>query len=191
MNRQINKYNIKIPQDVSLIHSEKKKTLTVIGPLKRKSISLKLKIFIDKQKKIINVSHLTFSKISNANKKKIKALRLTTLAQIRHLFIESSITIFQKLKIIGVGYRTDFTETFEKKLLTLKVGYSHLIYMRIPNHLSINCFTKTKFCLFGNSYNEVNAFSARIRSKKLPEPYKGKGVLYENETIVLKEGKKI
>ena len=47
MNRQV-KYNIKIPQDVSLIYSEKKKTLTVLGPLKKKSIKLKLKTFIDK-----------------------------------------------------------------------------------------------------------------------------------------------
>ena len=163
----------------------------MIGPLKKKSISLKLKIFIDKSKKIISVSHLTFLKISNAEKKKIKTLRLTTVAQIKHLLIESSIIIFQKLKIVGVGYRTDFTDTFEKKLLTLKLGYSHLIYMKIPKNLSINCFTKTKFCIFGNSYNKVNEFSARIRSKKLPEPYKGKGVLYENETVILKEGKKI
>ena len=74
MSREVNKYNIKIPQDVSLIYSENKKTLTVIGPLKKKSISLKLKIFIDKSKKIISVSHLTFLKISNAEKKKIKIL---------------------------------------------------------------------------------------------------------------------
>lgn len=190
MNRQV-KYNIKIPQDVSLIYSEKKKTLTVLGPLKKKSIKLKLKTFIDKSKKIISISHLLFSKISNAEKKKIKTLRLTTVTQIKHLLIESSITIFQKLKIIGVGYRTDFTEIFKKKLLTLKLGYSHLLYMRIPKNLSIDCSTKTKFCIFGNSYNEVNEFSARIRSKKLPEPYKGKGILYENETVFLKEGKKI
>ena len=191
MSLQINKYNLKVPQDISVIYSEKKQTLTVIGSLKKKSMKLKLKIKVDKIKKIISVSPLPFFKVSNSEKKKIKTLRSTTVADIKHLFIESSITIFQKLKIIGVGYRADFTETLDKKLITLKLGYSHLIYVRIPKNFALNCFTKTKFCIFGDSYSEISKLSARIRSKKKPEPYKGKGILYENETILLKEGKKI
>lgn len=191
MSAQINKYNIKIPQDISVIYSEKKKTLTVTGPLRKKSMKLKLRIVTDKFKKIISVSPLSFFQISNTEKKKIKTLRNTTVAQIRHLFIESSITIYQKLKIIGVGYRADFTDTLDKKLITLKLGYSHVTYVKIPENLFLNSFTKAKFCIFGNSYYEVSKLSAKIRSKKIPEPYKGKGILYENEVVVLKEGKKI
>lgn len=191
MSVQINKYNIRIPWDVSLIYCEKKRTLTVVGPLKKKSMKLKLKITIDNSKKLISVSPLSFDKISNTERKKIKTLRSTTVAEIKHLFIESSITIFQKLKIVGVGYRADFADTSNKELLTLKLGYSHVVYVRIPKNFSLNCFTKTKFCIFGNSYSEISKLSARIRSKKIPEPYKGKGILYENEKVVLKEGKKI
>ena len=191
MINQINKYNIKIPTNVSVIYSKKKRKLTFSGPLETKSITLKLKIFIDKTKKIISISPITFSKISNTEKKNIKTLRNTTAAQIKHILIESSILSYQKLKINGVGYRAFFDETFDQKLLTLKLGYSHLIYIRTVKNLSINCFTKTKLCIFGNSYNNVSQLSALIRSNKTPEPYKGKGILYENENIELKEGKKI
>jgi large subunit ribosomal protein L6 len=191
MGLQISKYSIKIPQDISVIYCENKKILTVIGPLKRKSIKLKLRIATDSYKKILSVSPLSFFQISNTKKKKIKMLRTTTIAQIKHLFIESSVTIFQKLTIVGVGYRADFANALGGKLLTLKLGYSHSIYVRIPKNLSLNCLTKTKFCIMGNSYSEVSTFSAKIRAKKIPEPYKGKGILYENEKITLKEGKKV
>jgi large subunit ribosomal protein L6 len=191
MSNQINKYNIKIPTDITVIYSEKKRTLTLSGPLKRKSMKLKVKVFVNEPKKILSVSPLTFSQMSNTQRKKIKALRNTTVAQIRHMLIESSISVHKKLKINGVGYRAFFTEKFDEKLLTLKLGYSHFIYVKIPENLNINCFTKTKLYVFGHSYDTVSNFSALIRAKKLPEPYKGKGILYDDETIVLKEGKKI
>lgn len=185
------KYSIKIPQDTSVIYCEKEKIFTVIGPLKRKSMNLKLKIFVNESKKTINVSNLALFQISNAEKKKIKALQNTTIAQIKYLFIESSVIISQKLKMVGVGYRIDFTEMFNNKLLTLKLGYSHAIYVKVPENLIVNCFSKTKFFISGSSYDQVNSFSTRIRANKVPEPYKGKGILYEGETVSLKEGKKI
>ena len=185
------KFNLRIPQNISVIFSEKKKTLTVIGPIATKSMKLKLKLIIDKNKKTLSISPLTFSRTSNAEKRRITALRATTAAQIKHLFIESSTTIFQKLKIVGVGYRIDFTENSENKLLTLKLGYSHYFYVKVPDNLNLNCFTRTKFSIFGNSYQEISKLSSKIREKKIPEPYKGKGILYENEVITLKEGKKI
>ena len=191
MNQQKKKFNLKIPQGVLTIFSHEKKTLTVIGPIATKSMKLKLKIIINKANKILSISPLPFFQISNAKKKKINALRAATIAQIKHLFIESSITIFQKLKIIGVGYRIDFTENSKKKLLTLKLGYSHYFYVKVPNNLKLNCFTKTKFSIFGNSYYEISNLSSKIKEKKLPEPYKGKGILYENEIVTIKEGKKI
>ena len=191
MSIQQQKFNIKIPHDTVAIFSNEKKTLTIIGPLTTKSMKLKLKIIIDKTKKILSVSPLPFFHVSNAEKKKINALRTATVAQIKHLFIESSTTIFQKLKIVGVGYRIDFTDVSEKKLLTLKLGYSHYFYVKVPKNLNFNCFTKTKFSIFGNSYHEISQLASKIRGKKIPEPYKGKGILYENEVIAIKEGKKI
>ena len=191
MSNKINKYNVKIPTNISVFYSKKKHTLTFSGPLKTQSMKLKLKIFIDKTKKMISISPITISQVSNTEKKKIKSLRNTTLAQIKHMLIESSILSYQKLKINGVGYRAFFDETFDQKLLTLKLGYSHLVYIKTVKKLSINCFTKTNLCVFGNSYNDVSQLAAFIRSTKTPEPYKGKGILYENENITLKEGKKV
>lgn len=191
MNNQAKKFNIKIPTDISVIYNEKKETLTFIGPLKQKSIKLKLKIFIDTSKKIISVSPITFSQISNKEKKKIKTLRNTTVALIKHILIETSILVYKKLKIHGVGYRVFFTESFNEKLLSLKLGYSHFIYFKIPSNLTVTCPTKTKLCIYGSSYQSVSNMSASIRANKLPEPYKGKGILYEDETIILKEGKKV
>lgn len=191
MSNQIDKYNIKIPKNITAIYSERKKTLAFFGPLKKKSMKLKLKIFIDKPKKIISVSPTTFSKISKTKKKQIKTLRNTAVAEIKHMLIESSILLHKKLKINGVGYRAFFSEKFDEKLLCLKLGYSHLIYIKIPQNLAINCSKKTKLYVFGHSYKNVCNFSAIIKANKLPEPYKGKGILYDNEKVVLKEGKKI
>ena len=87
MNLEQNKFNLKIPQDISLIFSKKKKILTVIGPIATKSIKLKLNITIDNTKKILSVSPLPFFRVSNAEKKTINALRASTIAQIKHLFI--------------------------------------------------------------------------------------------------------
>jgi large subunit ribosomal protein L6 len=191
MNNQAKKFNIKIPIDITVIFNEKKGIITFIGPVKRKSLKLKLKVFIDTTKKIISVSPSAFFSISNKEKKKIKTLRNTTVALIKHIIIETSNLVYKKLKINGVGYRAFFTESFDNKLLSLKLGYSHFIYFKIPNNLTVTCPTKTKLCIFGNSYEDVSHISALIRANKIPEPYKGKGILYEDETVILKEGKKV
>ena len=72
-----------------------------------------------------------------------------------------------------------------------KLGYSHPIFFKIPNNLQIFCFKFIKLFVWGNSYKNITQTSALIRSYKKPEPYKGKGILYEGEKIVLKEGKKV
>lgn len=190
-NKIVKKYNIRIPSDVSVIYSKKKRTLTFLGPIKVKSLKLKVQIFIDNSKKIINVSPLVFSQISNTEKKKTQVLQNTAVAQIKYMLIESSILLYKKLNINGVGYRSNFTENFNNNLLTFKLGYSHFIYIRTLDDLTINYLTKTKLCIFGNSYANISQFAAKIRKNKTPDPYKAKGILYENEKVEIKEGKKI
>lgn len=187
----MSKYDIKIPTDISVIYSEKKKMLTFLGSSNKKSMKLRLKVFVHNSSKIVSISPLMLSPMSNTKRKKIKILRNTTVAQIKLILIESSILLHKKLKIKGIGYGMFFTEKFEQKLLTLKLGYSHSIYVKIPESLVINCFAKIKLYVFGDSYELVSNFSAVIKAKKFPEPYKGKGLLYGDEIVVLKEGKKI
>lgn len=144
-----------------------------------------------KTERILKVSDVPFSQISNDKMKKIKAVQGTTLALIKQLSIETSAIIYQKLQFVGVGYRAFQVNGFENKLLLFKLGYSHPLYFRISKKLRIFCLKLTKLFISGQSYQTVNQTAALIRSYKKPEPYKGKGILYVNEKIELKEGKKV
>lgn len=185
------KYIIKIPSHISILYSNNKQILNIIGPLKKKSLKLKVKISISNYEKTLTISSLAFSKISNNEKKKLKAIQGTTVALIKQSILETSSILYQKLKLVGIGYRVFENEDFKGKLLLLKLGYSHSIYFKIPNKLKIFCLKSTKLFIFGNSYQEISQTASVIRCYKKPEPYKGKGILYETEKIILKEGKKI
>jgi large subunit ribosomal protein L6 len=186
------KNNIKISTNNTILYNIKKNILTIIGPFsKKKSLKLKLKINILKQKRIIQVLPIPLIKLSNNEKKKIDSLIGTTIALIKQSILETSSTLYQKLKFIGVGYRVFEVENFKNKLLMLKLGYSHLIYIKPPKNLNIFCLKSTKLFIYGTSYSTITQTSSLIRSYKIPEPYKGKGILYDNELIKLKKGKKI
>jgi large subunit ribosomal protein L6 len=165
------KYSIKIPNNTTVIYCEEKKIITLIGPLKRKSLKLKVKIKVVGAERIIKVSPVPFSEISNNEKKKIKAVQGTTLALIKQLLIETSTVLYQKLKFVGVGYRAFQADNFENKLLLFKLGYSHPLYFKITKDLQIFCLKLTKLFIYGHSYQSVSQTSAIIRSYKKPEPF--------------------
>jgi large subunit ribosomal protein L6 len=187
----IEKYSIKIPQNNIILYCEKKKIITIIGPLAKKTFKLKLKLKLIETKKIIIITSIPFDKLSNNNKKKIKALQGAVYANIKQLIIETSSILFQKLKLVGVGYRIFDVQGFENNLLMFKLGYSHPIFFKIPKKLNMFCLKLTKLFVYGDSYQKITKTTALIQSYKQPDPYKGKGILYENEKIILKEGKKI
>lgn len=185
------KYNIKIPNNNTAIYCIQKNIITIIGPLNKKSLKLKLRIKILNDKKIIQVLSTPLIKLSNNEKKNINSIRGTTVALIKQLILETSSIFYQKLKFIGVGYRVFEIETIKNKLLMFKLGYSHLIYSKTPKDLNIFCLKSTKLFIYGTSYYNITQTASLIRFYKTPEPYKGKGILYENETIKLKKGKKV
>mgnify|MGYP003389914326 FL=1 len=185
------KHALKIPKNISVLYSRKKKIITLVGPLTKKSLKLDVQLFIVKSKNIIKVSSLPFFKISNNKKKKIKTLQGTTVALIKQLIVEISVLFYQKLKFIGVGYRAFDVDNFKNKLLLFKIGYSHFLYFKISKKIKIFCLKTTELFIYGNSYQNVTQTASLIRSYKKPEPYKGKGILYDTEKITLKEGKKI
>lgn len=186
MNQKLKNCIIKIPNDISILYSENKKIITLIGPLESKSLKLKVKINLIESKKIIEVSEIPFSTISN---KKIKAIQGTTVALIKQLIIETSTLLYQKLKLVGIGYKALNVENVEN-LLQLRLGFSHPIFFKIPKNFKIYNLKSTKLFIYTNSFNSITSIAAQIRALKIPEPYKGKGILYENEKIVIKEGKK-
>jgi large subunit ribosomal protein L6 len=90
------------------------------------------------------------------------------------------------LQVNGVGYRA----AVQGKELVLQLGHSHEIRHAIPEGITIKCETQNEISIFGADKQEVGSVAAKIRSYRPPEPYKGKGVKYKDETILRKEGKK-
>jgi len=90
------------------------------------------------------------------------------------------------LEINGVGYRASIAEN----ILTLQLGFSHDIKLAIPDDIEVKCTKPTELVISGIDKQKVGQFAAEIRSLRKPEPYKGKGVKYQEETIRRKEGKK-
>ena len=99
--------------------------------------------------------------------------------------------MYKKLELIGVGYKVFPVENNLNSILHFKLGFSHSIFFKLTSETKALCFKATNLYLFGNSFNHVNQLASIIRSYKIPEPYKGKGILYKNEKIKLKEGKKV
>lgn len=190
MNNIQSKYIITIPNNIKVFYSKDKKIIVFKGPLEKRSLKLKVNVFISKAKQIIKVSSILTDSSSNSERKRAKAIQGTTTALIKQLLIETSTVLYKKLKIVGVGYRTFDVENFENKLLLFKLGYSHSLYFKTPKNLNTFCLKFTKLFIYGTSYSYITQTAALIRSKKTPEPYKGKGIIYETENIILKEGKK-
>ena len=90
------------------------------------------------------------------------------------------------LEISGVGYRA----AVQGKTLNLQLGFSHEINFPIPEDIKITCEKPTSILIAGADRQRVGEVAAKLRSMRKPEPYKGKGIKYQTETIRRKEGKK-
>ena len=91
----------------------------------------------------------------------------------------------KRLAIVGVGYRTQL----RGKDLELAVGYSHPVPVRCPEGIEFEVPTPTSIVIRGNDKQAVGEIAARIRKVRKPEPYKGKGIRYEDEYVRKKAGK--
>lgn len=185
------RYTVKIPKNINIIYCDKKNIITFVGPLQTKSIKLNVKIFLIPESQLVIVTQIPLSNVSSGSLKSSKKLQGTTVSKIKQIIIEVSYTLYKKLHLVGVGYRV-FTHEQLSNQIYLKLGYSHLVYFKIPHDLNSFCQKFTKLFLFGNcSFDQLTHTVAQIRNCKLPESYKGKGILYSQEKIVLKKGKKI
>jgi len=101
------------------------------------------------------------------------------------------------LKLVGVGYRatvettaiTKEPEYHGQEFVNLKIGYSHPIEMGVPEGVKASTPQPTRILLEGSNREVVNKFAAEIRRWRIPEPYKGKGIFVNDETIKLKAKK--
>ena len=91
----------------------------------------------------------------------------------------------KELEINGIGYRAEM----KGKDLVMKIGYSHDVVMPEPEGVTVEVPAPNKLIITGADKEKVGQFAAEIREKRLPEPYKGKGIKYVDEYIRRKEGK--
>ena len=92
----------------------------------------------------------------------------------------------KKLVLVGVGYRAKV----QGASLDLSLGFSHPVVVPMPKGVTVETPSNTEIVLKGADKHLIAQVAANIRKLRSPEPYKGKGIRYENEQIILKEGKK-
>ena len=92
----------------------------------------------------------------------------------------------RKLQLVGVGYRAQA----QGKKINLTLGFSHPVEYTVPEGITVETPSQTEIVIRGADKQKVGQVSAEIRRFRPPEPYKGKGVRYSDERVVLKEAKK-
>ena len=110
----------------------------------------------------------------------------TMRATINNMVVGVGEGFTRKLEINGVGYRA----AMQGNKLVLNLGYSHSVEMAVPAGLTVAVENNTQINISGADKQLLGQFASEIRSKRPPEPFKGKGVKYAGEHIVRKEGKK-
>lgn len=128
---------------------------------------------------------LVFSLVGTTDLK-ARALVGTSRQIIKNMVHGVSVGFEKKLVMKGVGYRAQVTG----KKLILTVGKSHPDTYDIPEGITIELPTQTDITIKGSDKQKVGQVAAEIRAFRPPEPYKGKGIRYHDEVIILKEGKK-
>lgn len=117
--------------------------------------------------------------------KEMKTIHGTTRALLNNMVIGVSEGFKKTLEINGVGYRA----ALQGNKLVVSAGYSHNVEMEIPAGLKVELPKNTNVVISGIDKQLVGQFAAEIREIRKPEPYKGKGIKYDYETIRRKEGK--
>ena len=174
---RIGKMPIVIPKGVD-VKIEDGNTVTVKGP----KGSLTQKFSTDMTIKIED-GNVIIDRPSDL--KRHKAFHGLTRSLLNNMVIGVFEGFKKELEINGVGYRA----AIQGKTLVLSLGYSHPVEMPLPEGITIELPTQTKIIVHGYDKQAVGEFAAKIRSKRKPEPYLGKGIKYADERIRRKEGK--
>ena len=167
---------IDLPEGVEI--SQQGNIVTVKGP--KGTLSREISPLI---KMSVEGNVVKFDRDEDSNQ--VKMVHGTTRANVNNM-VEGVVNGFSKtLKLVGVGYRAQL----KGNKLVLTVGYSQPVEMDKPEDVDIKVPDNTTIELSSISKQHVGDFAALVRSVREPEPYKGKGIRYENEHIIRKEGK--
>lgn len=185
---------IPLPQEVTFSDvpkssSNSSRTLRVHGPKGDLAIRIPTFIKIENQTTGSGSSAMSLS-IQNPSIKEQRAMWGTTRALLANSVKGVSEGFTVSIKFVGVGYRAAVEES--TNAIVLRVGYSKPVLLTIPAGISAKCPQPTALLLEGRDKQVLTQFAAVIRSYRPPEPYKGKGIFVNNETIKIKSpaGKK-
>lgn len=173
---RIGKMPIEVPAGVNV--DIKGSIVTVKGPKGTLTKEFHKDIMIEKEGSSILVTRPSDNKIHRSLHGLIRTLVNNMVTGVTKGFEKT-------LEINGVGYRAQK----QGKKLVLTLGYSHPVEMEEPEGITVDVPTPNKLIVKGCDKQEVGEFAAKIRRKRKPEVYKGKGIKYENEVIRRKEGK--
>ncbi len=176
---KIGKINILIPKDVNVVFNNG--VIDIKGPRGNKRLNLDQDIFDLK----INDNKDISIKPKKLNKD-TKRLWGMNRSLINNAVIGAKEGFEKTLELKGVGYRA----SLKGSMLNLQLGYSHDINFDIPKDIKITIEKQTIIKINGHDKHQVGVVTAKIKSFRAPEPYKGKGIRMKGEYILRKEGKK-
>jgi large subunit ribosomal protein L6 len=119
----------------------------------------------------------------------IMALWGTYASHLKNMLAGVNTLYTKKLIVEGIGFKSDVKAKGKESELALALGFSHPVNIPIPEGLKVTA-EKNVITISGIDCELVGQFAAKVRSMKKPEPYKGKGIRYDNEVIRRKQGKK-
>lgn len=133
----------------------------------------------------VSISGSEVTVTPSGNSRLARALWGTYAAHIRNMIAGVNRPFLKKLQIDGIGFRAEVSG----KQLKLMVGYSHPILVPVPEGITAVA-DKGIITISGADKEVVGQFAASVRAQRVPEPYKGKGIRYEDEVVRRKQGKK-
>ena len=174
---RVGKMPITVPQGVDVQISPDQITVKgANGTLVRQASSL---VNIKKDGAVISLEPANESVAANAMSGTMRAL-------INNMVNGVSKGFEKKLTLVGVGFRAQATGA----KLNLQIGFSHPVTKDMPAGVSVACATPTEILIKGADRQAVGQVAAEVRAIRPPEPYKGKGIRYADERVVIKETKK-
>ena len=118
--------------------------------------------------------------------KENRALHGLTRSLVSNMVIGVTEGFTKKLNLVGVGYKAQA----QGNVLNLSLGFSHPVAYKMPEGIEVKTPTPTEIVIHGADKQKVGQVAAEVRSYREPEPYKGKGVRYADEVVIIKETKK-
>ncbi|MDR0993112.1 MAG: 50S ribosomal protein L6 [Verrucomicrobiota bacterium] len=175
---RIGKQPITLPAGVT--YTETDGMATVKGP--QGELMLKIPVTV-----AISVEGSTLTVVRKGDDKQSRSDHGTTRALLNNMLVGVKDGYTRDLEIQGVGYRASIVGN----QLTLNVGYSHPVNYTVPDGVTVTMTDSTQLRVGGIDKQLVGQVSARIRSFRPPEPYKGKGIRYKDERVRRKAGKTV